>query len=250
MSVIERLRASSYVPDLDRETVTVLLSIPVIMVTLWYFGQPRFFHASIAPHLPPGLPFERLLPFFYFSGCLVLLRSVVPWLLALIVTKRRPRDYGWSFSGTFDVWWGYVALFVIVTPFIWYASTLPSFLQRYPFGHEAFVDNSIPLLDFVAYQFAYLMIFVSGESYWRGFVLFGLERRFGYHAILVMVIPYCMTHFGKPVAEAYASILAGTALGYLALRHRSFWLGVAVHYASALLMDVLAIHARGIRILP
>jgi hypothetical protein len=37
-------------------------------------------------------------------------------------------------------------------------------------------------------------------------------------------------------------------LGFLALRHRSFWLGVAVHWAAAITMDVLAIVMRGIEV--
>jgi hypothetical protein len=36
-------------------------------------------------------------------------------------------------------------------------------------------------------------------------------------------------------------------LGFLALRHRSFWLGVAVHWAAAISMDVLAIGKRGLQ---
>ena len=38
-------------------------------------------------------------------------------------------------------------------------------------------------------------------------------------------------------------------MGYLALRHRNFWLGVAVHWSVALSMDLLAIRARGIEVL-
>jgi hypothetical protein len=37
-------------------------------------------------------------------------------------------------------------------------------------------------------------------------------------------------------------------LGYLALRHRSFWLGAATHWAVAITMDVMALWARGVAI--
>ncbi|HOI11139.1 MAG TPA: CPBP family intramembrane metalloprotease, partial [Myxococcota bacterium] len=91
-----------------------------------------------------------------------------------------------------------------------------------------------------------LFVFVSGESFWRGYILFGLYRHIGYLAIPVMVIPYVMVHFGKPWPETFGAILTGCVLGFLAIRHRSFWLGVAVHYAAAISMDLLAIHQRGL----
>ncbi|MBM4394464.1 MAG: CPBP family intramembrane metalloprotease [Deltaproteobacteria bacterium] len=236
------------IASVDREVAVVLLSIPLVMTTLWYFGRPDFYHARIAPHVPPDAPFGYLYPFMYFSLSCVVLRSVVPLLLVRFVLRRRPRDYGWHPRGTFEYWWGYLGLFVLVIPFVVYASTLPSFLDRYPFCSEAIRDNRVQIADFVVSQLFYGLIFLSGESYWRGFVAFGLERRFGYAGILVMVIPYCMSHYGKPVAETYGSILAGIVLGFLALRHRSFWLGVAVHWAVAMLMDVLAIARRGIEV--
>jgi len=132
MAIIKPLHASPGLKDLDPEAVTVLLSIPLVMITLWYFGRPDFFARVISEHLPDDLPMRRVYPFFYFSACLVVLRSVIPLLLGALITKRRPSEYGWSFKGTFDVWWGYVVIFTIVVPFIFYASTLPSFLERYP----------------------------------------------------------------------------------------------------------------------
>jgi hypothetical protein len=37
-------------------------------------------------------------------------------------------------------------------------------------------------------------------------------------------------------------------LGTLALRHRSFWLGVAAHYGVALTMDLSAMVRQGIKL--
>jgi hypothetical protein len=41
------------------------------------------------------------------------------------------------------------------------------------------------------------------------------------------------------------AILAGTALGWLALKHRSVWLGAALHVGIALVMDAMALWGRG-----
>jgi membrane protease YdiL (CAAX protease family) len=41
--------------------------------------------------------------------------------------------------------------------------------------------------------------------------------------------------------EAYASIVAGLGLGYVALRTRSIWSGFLVHVLVAMTMDILAV---------
>lgn len=70
----------------------------------------------------------------------------------------------------------------------------------------------------------------------------------GPHALLFALVPYVCGHFGKPLAEALGAIAAGSVLGWLALKHRSVWLGVALHYGVALTMDVLAIARAGLRL--
>ena len=50
-----------------------------------------------------------------------------------------------------------------------------------------------------------------------------------------------MIHFGKPMPETFAAIIAGFALGFLALRSRSFLWGVFLHFAVAITMDVFAL---------
>ena len=75
-------------------------------------------------------------------------------------------------------------------------------------------------------------------------MLFALARYVGAYAIFVMVIPYAMIHFGKPFTETLGSVIAGTALGTLALRTRSIFGGLFIHVAVAWSMDILAILAK------
>ena len=72
-------------------------------------------------------------------------------------------------------------------------------------------------------------------------MIFNLARSIGSLAIFVMVVPYAMIHFGKPFAECMGSILAGIALGTVALRTGSIWGGVLVHCVVAWSMDLLAL---------
>ena len=47
-----------------------------------------------------------------------------------------------------------------------------------------------------------------------------------------------MIHFGKPMPETFAAIVAGCLLGWMALRTRSFLWGVVLHWSVAITMDV------------
>ena len=106
----------------------------------------------------------------------------------------------------------------------------------------------VQLEHLLVHEAFYLLIFVSGEAFWRGFLTFSLERDFGLYALALMIVPYVTAHFGKPLPETLGAIVAGGLLGWLALKHRSIWLGVAVHFAVALTMDLLAIHYNGFTI--
>src|SRR5262249_40413394 len=84
--------------------------------------------------------------------------------------------------------------------------------------------------------------FVSLEFFFRGFALFTLDRVMGRLAVFVMVVPYTMIHFGKPLPEVLGAVAAGLVLGHLALGTRWVWGGVAVHLGVAWTMDLLALY--------
>jgi membrane protease YdiL (CAAX protease family) len=69
----------------------------------------------------------------------------------------------------------------------------------------------------------------------------GLRRSLGSNAIFIMVLPYCMIHYGKPLPETLGAIIAGVVLGTLAMRTRSIWGGVMIHVGVATMMDALAV---------
>ena len=43
----------------------------------------------------------------------------------------------------------------------------------------------------------------------------GLRRHFGSGAIFVMIVPYCMIHYGKPMTETLGAIGAGAGIGFV-----------------------------------
>jgi membrane protease YdiL (CAAX protease family) len=116
-------------------------------------------------------------------------------------------------------------------------STMESFQQKYPFYDHA-TDS---LVHFVAYEVAYGIQFFSLEAFFRGFLVFALFKKFGYYAVVIMTVPYCMIHFGKPPAETLGAIVAGLILGYLAVQSRSWIPGAFLHWGVGLTMDVLVV---------
>jgi membrane protease YdiL (CAAX protease family) len=83
--------------------------------------------------------------------------------------------------------------------------------------------------------------FFSLEFFFRGFVLQTLKYSLGSMAVPVMVIPYTMIHFSKPLPECIGAIIAGLVLGFLSLKTNRIWGGVLLHVAVAISMDVLAL---------
>lgn len=223
----------------NHEALFILFSIPVLMIILWYFGRGDFFNDNLKKFFSKS-SISPLYPFFYFSIACVFLRTIIPIIIIKIFFRRDLFHFGYNPIGTFKLWYWYLIVFILVLPIIFFVSFLKGFQLKYPFCQEIIENNTLKLQHFLIYEIFYFLIFFSGESFWRGYVLFGLERVFGLYAIPIMVIPYSMSHFGKPYPEAFASIIAGSILGYLALQHRSFWLGVFVHWGAAIFMDAMA----------
>ena len=96
--------------------------------------------------------------------------------------------------------------------------------------------------DYIAWEFViYLPQFIWVEFFFRGFLLRALQPAIGAGAILVMVVPYTMIHFPKPMFESLVALSFGLIAGALALRSRSIWGGVIIHVFIAFSMDTMAL---------
>jgi membrane protease YdiL (CAAX protease family) len=165
----------------------------------------------------------------------------IPLLLIWFVHRRRVRDHGWRFDGFFRHIRVYVGMYAVMIPVIYWASRRQDFAQIYPFVVEARRDFSV----FVKWEAFYLLQFFALESFFRGYLLFTLERSMGWNAIFVMAVPYCAIHWHKAPLECFAAIFAGILLGALALRFRSWYGGAVLHTLVAVTMDTLG-HLRSL----
>lgn len=168
----------------------------------------------------------------------------LPALVIHFVLRERVRDYGLRINGIGPHGRMYAVLFAIVVPVVVLASFGAAFQQRYPFYDLHPGEGLWPFLW--AWWVLYAMQFVALEFFFRGFLVQGLAPRFGYAAVFVMIVPYNMIHYGKPMPEALAAIVGGIVLGTLSLKTRSIWWGAALHISIAATMDVLSLWHQGI----
>ena len=182
--------------------------------------------------------------FLLYWACGQTLLYVVPPLIFIrFVCKKSLGDYGVKLNGVFSLWWMYFLMLAVMVPIVFVASRCEGFQATYPF-FEPFPNE--PLWPrFWIWEGAYYLQFVGLEFFFRGFLLHGIRRQFGAYAIFVMMVPYCMIHFGKPMPETFAAIAAGIILGFMSLKTRSIWMGAALHVSVALTMDTFALWRAG-----
>jgi membrane protease YdiL (CAAX protease family) len=219
----------------DLTVLVVLVTCAASLALQQYFGNEDT-HDLVFSHSEPGAYWE-LRKLAWWSGWRVAGYVVLPMLVIGCLPGQRLADYHVSLRGFGRHLWIYALLFVAVSPLVVYASTTEVFRQNYPFYAQA--NRSV--LDLVLWELLYAAQFVGLEFFFRGFLLAGLRRALGANAIFVMIVPYCMIHFGKPFLETIGAIIAGLVLGTLALRTRSIWGGVVIHICVAVTMDVLAL---------
>ena len=231
--------------DLSHEARFIVVSSMVLLMVFLAFGRADTYHRFFEQYVPEAARMP-LLGFAYFAACSVLLRLVIPYLLVRFKLRQRPREYGYVIRGGTRMRWVYLGLFVVMVPLVLWAATLPDFQASYPQTRGLVTGNEASLRLFILYHAAYFMMFLSGESFWRGYMTFGLGRDLDIAALPWMVMMYSIGHYAKPLLEVNGSIIAGFVLGYLALRHRSFFLGALLHWSIALTMDLAVLHQRGI----
>jgi len=186
---------------------------------------------------------DKLYALTYWVGIIVLFYGIVPLIIIKFVFKDKFSNYGLSIKGALKDYKIYLLLIGIMLPIVITASFTESFQHKYPFYKLQEGEGLFP--RFFIWECLYLLQFFAVEFFFRGFMLHGNKQRFGFYSILVMTIPYCMIHFGKPLPETLAAIVAGLVLGVLSLKSNSIWLGVAIHFSVAITMDFCSLWQKG-----
>jgi membrane protease YdiL (CAAX protease family) len=219
----------------DWRAGVVLLTVCVSLTLQEYVGQRDLFKLWFPEHARDR--YFQLEAFGWWTAWRVIGYMLLPMAVIALVLRERIRDYHVSLHGFFKHLWLYALLFALILPAVFIASKTQSFRTTYPF--YAWANRSA--FDLWTWEVMYAIQFLSLEFFFRGFILQGLRRAMGANAIYVMIVPYCMIHYGKPMSETIGAIGAGLILGTLAMRTRSIWGGVAIHVGVAWTMDLLAV---------
>ncbi len=207
---------------IDLEASAIVIYSTLILLFVYFLPRTHFI-------LPRNTFLERLM----LVGAIYI---VTPFLLYFLF-RHRPRDFGISL-GNPRVWIKDVLVFyVIFLVILVVVFKFTNLKNVYPLYRRSTQGMGF----FLFYQVIQLWYMLGWEFFFRGFMLFGLERSFGRMSVLVQAIPFAIVHFKKPQLEAYGAIFAGIFLGLIGLRARSFLPCLLLHYMIILTADILGI---------
>jgi membrane protease YdiL (CAAX protease family) len=153
---------------------------------------------------------------------------LVPLVVVVLGFRDRPARYALRFG---DWRWGIgllVAGLVVMTPIILAIARLPEFRGYY--GAPAPGALGVRLLNNLAEL-------IPAEFLLRGFLMFALWRRIGPLAIVIVQIPFVLTHIGKPEVELWSTFIGGTVFAWLDWRTGSIlWSALGHVYVLTLLL--------------
>ena len=153
---------------------------------------------------------------------------VIPLAIVLLGFRDDPRRYGIRLG---DWRWGALLLaagLVVMTPIILALSGLPSFRAYYGGG------PAVPLGVALANN---LVELVPAEFLLRGFLMFALWRRIGPLALIVVQVPFILTHLGKPEVELWSTFIGGAVFAWLDWRTGSIlWSALGHVYVLTLML--------------
>jgi len=224
------------------EAVVALLICALVLTFMEYFSIPPRAQAwmdgeGFAWHMP------SLEAGLYWSASCLIGYFLIPALAVKYVSKSTLKEHGFSFMGFWSHLKTYMFLYLLMTPLIYLASQQHEFRGVYPFVPEA----KESFTKFLIWEAAYVLQFFCLEFFFRGYLVFTLRRHMSeWIAIAVMVVPYCMIHYHKPLPEAMGAVVAGMVLGWLSLRYRSWMGGAFLHSMVAISLDVLASSQSGL----
>lgn len=238
----------------DKKVLIVFFSSAVLLVLSKYYDGLREFNILLSNIfgekiaevysdfllIDNDVSFQLLL--HWGINCIIVF-LILPIIIVKLILKENLTDYGFNLNGISKHLWIYGLLIVFMLPVVFFVSSSPAFLNKYPFYS---ISSKTQLTRFFYWEMIYILQFISIEFFFRGFMLHGVKHKFGYYSILFAMIPYCMIHFGKPISETLGAIIAGCILGFLSLNTGSILLGILVHVTVAVAMDFCALWRNGL----
>ena len=210
---------SSIIKKMDKKVIIVFLSVAVLQTISWYFTSRRSFRLNLFDYFSASQNVDLYEYIYWFIGDFFTF-FVLPLLIILLIFNDKPRKFGLQI-GEYKPGLKFSLYFILIMIVIsWFASSSSSFDHTYPLLQRAKESWNLFFI-FEAGLFIYLF---AWEFVWRGFMLFGLEEKFGYYAVLIQMVPFVILHNGKPYIETFSAIIGGIALGILAFQDKVIYL--------------------------
>ena len=240
--------------SINFKIITVCVSTAIILTLNKYLGDTQFLksfllsvgfikQANTLDSLfitSSNALFNKLI---YWAVVTIFFYVVPPFIIIKLIFKEKLSSFGLGIKEAFSDYKLYIIMLLVMIPVIFLCSKNVNFQNNYPFYR---LSNGESLTQhLIIWEIVYCFQFFALEFFFRGFLLHGIKNRFGFYSIFVMIIPYCMIHFGKPFPETLVSIIAGIVLGLLSLKSKRIWLGVLIHCSIALFMDFFALYQTG-----
>lgn len=220
---------------MDRKVITIFLTVAIFQTLSYYYLSRRFFRANLFQHYQSN-PDVFLIEYYYWFLGDFLVYFILPLLIIKFYFKEKFSNYGLTL-GDYKTGIKITFLFLLIMlPLVWIVSSLPEFNRTYPHLHSARDSWT----TFYTYESGMLIYMISWEFIWRGYMLFGLKEKFGNYAVLIQMIPFLILHNGKPAPETFGAIIAGIALGVLALRTNSIYYCVITHMSVMFSIDFIS----------
>jgi CAAX protease family protein len=221
---------------MDGKVLIIFLSVALLQTISWYFTSRRFFAENLFDYFSNSQNVDLYQYVYWFVGDFTTF-FILPLLIIVIFLKDKPKNYGLKVG---DYKAGlkisvYIILIMIIIS--WFVSSSSAFQETYPLLRRTRESWNL----FFIYESGLILYLFAWEFIWRGFMLFGLEEKFGYYAVLIQMIPFVILHNGKPFMETFSAILGGIALGILAFRTRSIIYCVIVHIGVMFIIDLFSI---------
>ncbi|MDY0003715.1 MAG: type II CAAX endopeptidase family protein [Polyangia bacterium] len=231
--------------ELLRPESIAILAVTLLLVTRYYLGYSRSGQRLLGGIWAWAAGAAPLLghPVWQKQVLAVVLQLAVPILLIWLLHRKRLRDFGLGL-GDWRLWLPIAALIFIVQVVVvaFFLSKDPAYLGRYPSFAPARAGGGL----FWAWEASRLFYMLSWEFLFRGYLLFALEKRFGYAALAIQTLPFVMWHIvgAKPISEIYFTVASGLLSGLFVLLCRSVWPVVLLHAFGAILLDIFIVFGR------
>lgn len=257
LPALDKIDAETPSHSMDRKTKMrrvfyTVIAISIALLLVEYLKMNSVFRSTIyyleglalIPTGPDSLrnsQYYNLFSYMWWTLWQFIAYVLVPYIFIKLVLKEKFADFGWRWGDTHGHTVGYLVLLTPMLIGVVAVSFSHQFSSFYPMYRSA--DRS--WFDLITWEFLYIAQFICVEFFFRGFILQSLRPALGSGAIFVMLVPYMMIHFTKPMFESVVAFAFGIFAAILALQSRSIWGGVIVHVFIALLMDTMALTQRG-----